>query len=144
MSRDDAINAMRQVSQVEHARSVSLCNLMKEVDSYDGRLVRIRVIVLGTGGHYPFFVTAQDCDPESVVAFWVKFEHRGRSEHVLENRLFDVLHFNLDRESRKAEAIIVGRVIKRYSKSYSSSRLMLSVRDVETDVPRSSSPLDRP
>ena len=136
--RNDAIHAMREIPKRENGRSLSLCDLMKNVDRYNERLVRVRVVVLGTGGHYPFFVTAQDCDSESVVFFWVEFEHRGRSEHVLENRLSDVLHFNLNRESRKAEAIIVGRVSKRHSTSYSSSCLMLSVREVETDVPRSS------
>ena len=142
--RSEAIHAMRKTPKLENGRSLSLCDLMKNVDRYGGRLVRVRVVVLGTGGHYPFFIAARDCDSESVVFFWAKFEHRGRSEQVVENRLFDVLHFNLDRDSRKAEAIIVGRVSKLRSKSSSCSSLMLSVTRVETEVPRSRSPLDRP
>jgi hypothetical protein len=111
---------------------LSLCRLMKDVDRYDGRLVRVRVVVLGAGGHYPLFITAEGCDPENVVALWIKFEHRDRIEPILEQRLFDVLRFNLESESRKAEAIIVGRVSRHKLKGRSSPRLMLSVKDVET------------
>lgn len=126
-----AVLANAETAPVENLPFLSLCSLMKNVDRYDGRLVRVRVVVLGVGGHYPFFITAENCDPESVVALWIEFEHRDRT--IFEERLFDVLRLNHEPERRKAQAIIVGRVSKRKSKGSSSPRLMISIRDVETE-----------
>lgn len=127
-----AILANVETAVVEKTPSLTLCSLMKDVDRYDGRLVRVRVIVLGTGGHYPFFITAEDCDPEKIVALWIEFQPRDRNEPILKQRIFDVLRFNLESESRKAEANILGRVVRLKSKRSPWPRLMLSVRDVET------------
>ena len=112
---------------------LSLCSLMKDVYRYEGRLVRVRVVVLGAGGHYPSFITAEDCDPQNIVALWIKFERRDRTEPIFMQRLFDVLRINLEPESRKEAAIIVGRVSRKKSRGSSSPRLMLAIRDVETE-----------
>jgi hypothetical protein len=121
-----------KMEHVKNTRSLSLCNLMKDVDQYNGRLVRVRVVVVGTGGHYPFFITGQGCDTESVIAMGIRYQHWDRTKAIFEKNLFDVLAFNLEAESPKAALIIVGRVSNR---SRRSPRLMLSVSNIEVEVP---------
>lgn len=136
-----------KIAHVENTPSLSLCNLMKDVRRYNGRLMRVRVVILGTGGHYPFFITGQDCDPERVVALWIRFEHWDRTKAIFEKRLFDVLGCNLARERPKAAVMIIGRVSNHGSGR--SPRLLLSVTNVEVEGPyqsssRRTSPLRRP
>ena len=110
--------------------SISLCQLTKHKDRYVGRVVRVRLTILGTGGHSTFFIAAEDCQPDTVTILWARFDSRIDSE--VENKFLRVVGLNSDREKPKAESFLTGRVS--HFSNGSGYKLMMSVRNVERMV----------
>ena len=125
------------IAQNQLPSELSLCGLSKDIELYQNKVVRVRVAIVGMGGHYPFFVTASGCHPDKLIVLHVKFHHRERRGAMLQKRIDEVLRFNLANGNRRAEAIIVGRVKKKSCNGCPSPELLISVMDVELKMPES-------
>lgn len=123
------------ITQNQPSPELSLCSLSQDIKLYQNKVVRVRVTIVGMGGHYPFFVTANGCNSNELIMLRVKFHERKRTEAILQKRLAEVLSFNLAGGDQTAEAVIVGRVTTRSCKGCSVPQLLISVMDVELKMP---------
>jgi hypothetical protein len=120
--------AQSRTERVGKVPSVSLCELNKHIKRYIGHIVRVRMTILGTGGHSTFFIAAEGCRPGTVTILWARFDSR-RIDGPVETKFFRAVALNSDREEPKAESFLVGRVGD-FSNG-SAHKLMISIRDVE-------------
>jgi hypothetical protein len=125
------------ITRHQPTSELSLCNLNKNIGLYQNKVVRVRAAIMGMGGHYPFFVAATGCNPHELIVLHVKFHNRERAGVMLQNRIDEVLKFNLANDNRKAEAIIIGRVKKKTCNGCSNPEMLISVMDVEMKMPAS-------
>lgn len=130
LSQNRSAVAHSRTQRVAKIPSLSLCQLTKRRDRYVGRTVRVRLTMLGTGGHSPFFITAEDCRPGTVTILWAIFDSRRRIAGRVENKFLRAVGLNSDREQPKAESFLLGRVS--HFANGSGYKLMMSIRDIET------------
>jgi hypothetical protein len=105
--------------------SLSLCQLTKQINRHVGRTLRVRLTILGTGGHSPFFIAAQGCQPGMVTIIWARFDSRWRIDSQLESRFMRAVGLNSDR----GESFLVGRVS--VFENGSGYKLLISIKDLE-------------
>ena len=125
----DSATAQFRGERVGKMPSVSLYELTKHIKRYLGQTVRVRITILGTGGHSTFFIVAEDCRPGTVTILRARFDSRRRIDGQVENKFFRAVAFNSDREEPKAESFLIGRV-STFSNG-SAYKVMISIRDVE-------------
>ena len=110
--------------------SLSLCQLTKQINRNVGRTLRVRLTILGTGGHSPVFIAAEGCQPGTVTIIWAHFDSRRRTDSQLESRLIRAVGLNSDREGPKSESFLIGRVS--LFENGSGYKVLISIRDLET------------
>jgi hypothetical protein len=130
LSQNGSVAAQSKTQRVSQIPSLSLCQLTKHIDRHVGRIVRVRLIPLGMGGHSPFFIAAEGCEPGTVTIMWARFDSPGRIASQLENRFIRAVGLNSDRDGPKSESFLIGRV--RAFENGSGYKLMMSIRDVAT------------
>ena len=122
--------AQSRTERVGKMPSVSLCELTKHEKRYVGHMVRVRITILGTGGHSTFFIAAEDCRPGTVTILWARFDSRRRIDGQVENKLLRAVALNSEHEGSKSESFLIGRV--HAFENGSGYILMILIRDVET------------
>ena len=130
-SSNGSVAAQSKTQRVAKIPSLSLCQLTKHVNQYVGRVVRVRLTILGTGGHSPFFISAEDCQPGTVTIIWASFDSRRRVDGQLEKKFLRAVSLNSDREEPKSESLLIGRAAFARN-NRSGYKLMMSIRDIET------------
>jgi hypothetical protein len=113
--------------------SLSTCQLTKQINQHLGRTLRVRLIILGTGGHSPFFIAAEGCQPGTVTLIWARFDSRRRIDSQLESRFIRAVGLNSDREEPKSESFLIGRVS--VFENGSGYKVLISITDLETIDP---------
>jgi hypothetical protein len=96
---------------------------------YVGRIVRVRLTILGTGGHSTFFIAAEDCRPDTVTMIWARFDSQRRIDDQVENKFLRAVALNSNREEAKAKLFLIGRVGN--LSNGSGYKVMISIWDVE-------------
>jgi hypothetical protein len=129
-SQNGSVAAPFRTERVPIIPSVSLCQLTEHLDRYVGRVVRVQLTILGTGGHSRFFIAARGCQSGTVTIIWARFESQGRIGSQLETRFARAVGSNSDREGSELESFLIGRVSA--FENNSGYKLMMSIRDVET------------
>ena len=122
--------AQSRRERVGKTPSISLCELTRHMKRYVGHIVRVRMTILGTGGHSTFFIAAEDCRPGTVAIIWARFDSRRQIDPQVESKLFRAVALNSDREGPKAESFLIGRV-SNFSNG-SAYKVIISIRDVES------------
>jgi hypothetical protein len=110
--------------------SLSLCQLTKQTNRHVGRTLRVRLTILGTGGHSPFFIAAEGCQPGAVTIIWARFDSRRRIDSQLESRFIRAVGLNSDREGPKSESFLIGRIS--VFDNGSGYEVLISIKDLET------------
>ena len=128
-SQVGSATAQSRRGRVGKIPTVSLCELTKDLKRYVGQIVRVRITILGTGGHSTFFIAAEDCLPGTVTILWARFDSRWRIDGQVESKFLRAVAFNSDREKPKAESFLIGRV-SNFSNGL-AYKMMMSIRDVE-------------
>lgn len=129
-SQTGSVSAHPRTQRVAKVPSLSLCQLTKHMNRYVGRTVRVRLIILGIGGHSPFFIAAQDCQYGTVTVVWASFNSQQRIDGQLESKFLRAV--NSDRDKPQSESLLIGRVSNFAKKNSSGYKLMIVISDVET------------
>jgi hypothetical protein len=114
--------------------SLSLCQLTKQINRHVGRTLRVRLTILGTGGHSPFFIAAEGCRPRMATIIWARFDSRRRSDSQLESRFMRAVGLHSEREGPKSESFLIGRVS--VFENGSGYKMLILIRDLETNRSR--------
>ena len=128
-SQVGSASAQSRRERIGKIPTVSLCELTKDLKRYVGHIVRVRITILGTGGHSTFFIAAENCLPGTVTILWARFDSRRRIAGQVESKFLRALDVNSDREGPKSESFLIGGVS--LFENGSGYKLMMLIRDVE-------------
>jgi hypothetical protein len=107
---------------------LSLCQLSGEMRNHIGRVVRVRLSILGFGGHARFFITAEGCQRNSITVLWAEFDRTTKTN--LEQELVRAVDGNADRQHLGTTSILTVRVGK--VRRGGTHKLLLSIMNIET------------